>query len=140
MIKKVFLVFMCLPVIVVGLLTPLARAQTIPNSQGLNVEISPLPIELNAKPGSTVSTDLRVRNSGTVSETLKASLKIFSTEGPNGHVVLHDPTPADDFTKWVSFSKQVFEAPPGQWQTIKMSVNLPASAAFGYYYAVQFEL
>jgi hypothetical protein len=111
-----------------------------PESQGLNVEISPLPIQLTAKPGTTTSTDLRIRNSGTSSETLKLSLKTFSAEGRDGHVVLHDPTPADEYTKWVSFSKSVFTAPPGEWQTIKMTVSLPPSAAFGYYYAVQFEL
>jgi hypothetical protein len=116
-----------------------ALAQTT-SSPGLNVEISPLPIELSAKPGTTTTTDLRVRNSGSTPELLKTSLKIFSAEGADGHIVLHDPTPADDFTKWVSFDKPVFVAPPGQWQTIKMSIALPASAAFGYYYAVQFAL
>jgi hypothetical protein len=110
------------------------------NEQGLNIEISPLPIELTVKPGSTTTTDLRVRNSGTQPEQLKASLKTFEAEGADGHIVLHDPTPADDFTKWVSFDKTVFTAPPGQWQTIKMTVSPPKSAAFGYYYAVQFEL
>jgi hypothetical protein len=55
-------------------------------------------------------------------------------------VVLKDPAPNDEFVKWVSFSKSTFEAPPGQWQTIKMNVTLPPTAAFGYYYAVQFEL
>jgi hypothetical protein len=40
----------------------------------------------------------------------------------------------------VSFSKQEFNAPPGQWQTVKMNIALPPEAAFGYYYAVQFEL
>jgi hypothetical protein len=110
------------------------------SANGINIEISPLPIELSAKPGTTVTTDLRVRNGGTTPETLKASLKTFTAEGPDGHVVLHEPTPSDDFVKWVSFDKNVFVAPPGQWQTIKMSIALPKSAAFGYYYAVQFEL
>jgi len=109
-------------------------------SNGLNIEISPLPIELNAKPGTSVSTDLRVRNGGTTSEKLKASLKTFTAEGPDGHIVLHEPSPNDEYTQWVSFNKTVFDAPPGQWQSIKMTVNLPKNAAFGYYYAIQFEL
>ncbi len=123
------------------LFSPPALAQTTAiSSPGINIEISPLPIQLNAKPGTSVSTDLRIRNGGTQPETLKASLKTFSVEGPNGQVVLHDPTPADDFLSWINLSSKVFVAPPGQWQTIKMTVNLPPSAAFGYYYAVQFEL
>jgi hypothetical protein len=107
---------------------------------GLNIEISPLPIELDAKPGTATSTDLRVRNAGPASEKLKASLKTFTAEGADGHIVLHDPGPNDEFTQWVSFNHTVFDAPPGQWQSIKMNINLPKSAAFGYYYAVQFEL
>jgi hypothetical protein len=107
---------------------------------GINIEISPLPIELNAKPGTSTSTDLRVRNAGPASEKLKASLKTFTAEGADGHLVLHDPGPNDEFTQWVSFNKTVFDAPPGQWQSVKMNINLPKSAAFGYYYAVQFEL
>jgi hypothetical protein len=107
---------------------------------GINIEISPLPIELNAKPGTTVSSDLRVRNSGSLPETLKASIKTFTAEGADGHVVLHDPTPADAVTSWVSFDRTSFAAPPGLWQTIKMTVNIPKTAAFGYYYGVQFEL
>jgi hypothetical protein len=126
--------------LVLLLLPSAALGQAANANQGLNVEISPLPIELEAKPGTTTTTDLRVRNSGTQPETLKASLKTFSAEGADGHIVLHDPTPADEFVKWVSFDKNVFIAPPGQWQTIKMSIALPASAAFGYYYAVQIEL
>src|SRR5437868_801926 len=120
--------------------TPVLAQPAPQTNQGLNVEISPLPIELDAKPGTTTTTDLRVRNSGSTPETLKVSLKTFSAEGSDGHVVLRDPTPSDDFTKWVSFDKSVFTAPAGQWQTIKMTIALPSSAAFGYYYAAQFEL
>jgi hypothetical protein len=131
-------VFACL--IISTPATALSTKPTATPAQGLNVEISPLPIELNAKPGTTTSTDLRVRNSGATDETLKLSLKTFSAEGPAGHIVLHDPTPADEFVNWVTFSKSVFVAPAGQWQTIKMNIALPPSAAFGYYYAVQVEL
>jgi hypothetical protein len=139
MIKKILLTLLIVPLLMAPLPSPLAFAQATP-AQGLNVEISPLPIELNAKPGTTTSTDLRVRNSGATDETLKLSLKTFSAEGPAGHIVLHDPTPADEFVNWVTFSKSVFVAPAGQWQTIKMNIALPPSAAFGYYYAVQVEL
>jgi hypothetical protein len=136
--------FMSAAIAIAVLSAPPALAAPTPISnvtnKGLNIEISPLPITLEAKPGTTVTTDLRVRNSGTEPETLKVSVKTFSTEGPNGQVVIQEPTPNDEFVKWVSFDKKVFLAPPGQWQTVKMSVALPSSAAFGYYYAVQFEL
>ena len=115
----------------------LALAQTV-SSPGFAASISPLPILLNVKPGGSVSTDLRVNNPSAHPEKLKVVVKTFSQDGPNGNVTLHDPTPADTFVNWISFSRTSFDAPPGLWQTIKMTVNVPSSAAFGYYFAVEF--
>ncbi len=119
-----------------------ATPQTSPRTptQGLNLQISPLPIELSAKPGTSVTSELRVRNSGTDAETLKATLKGVTTEGEDGHIVFHDLGPNDQLTQWVHLSSNVFNAPAGQWQSIIMTVNLPKTAAFGYYFSVQFEL
>jgi hypothetical protein len=114
-----------------------ARAQAV-TTPGFAAEISPLPILLETKPGTSVSTDLRVNNPSTHDEQLRVELKTFTQEGPNGNVVIHDPTPADDYINWVSFSKTVFNAPPGLWQTVHMTINVPSTAAFGYYFAVEF--
>jgi hypothetical protein len=112
-------------------------AQSI-SPPGFAASISPLPILLNARPGTSVSTDLRVNNPSAHDETFKVELKTFSQDGPDGTVNLHDPTPADTFLNWVHFSKTEFDAPPGLWQTVHMTVDVPATAAFGYYYAVEF--
>jgi hypothetical protein len=114
---------------------PAAHAASPP----VNLEISPLPILLNAKPGTSTSSDLRVRNAASTDVVLKASVKTFTAEGADGHIVFHNPGPADEFVNWIHFSKTVFNAPAGAWQTIKMTVDVPAGAAFGYYWAVQFE-
>lgn len=105
---------------------------------GFAAQISPLPILLDAKPGTSVSTDLRVNNPSAHGEKLKVLVKTFTQDGPNGTVNLHDPTPADVFINWIQFSKTEFDAPPGLWQTIHMSVSVPKTAAFGYYFAVEF--
>jgi len=115
---------------------PAALAQ--PSPTGFSAQISPLPILLNAKPGTSVSTDLRVNNPSSSPETLKVVVKTFSQDGPDGIVTLHDPTAADTFVNWIHFSKTQFDAPPGQWQTVHMTVDVPKTAAFGYYYAVEF--
>jgi hypothetical protein len=114
-----------------------ALAQSV-STPGFAASISPLPILLNAKPGTSVSTNLRVNNPSTHDETLKVVVKTFSQDGPNGNISLHDPTPADTFINWIHFSKVQFDAPPGLWQTVHMTVDVPASAAFGYYFAVEF--
>jgi hypothetical protein len=117
------------------LLPAAALAQT--PTDGINLQISPLPIELNTKPGTSVSTDLRVRNVGSKTEKLQVRLLAVS-EDNNGQVHLTNPTNADDWVEWVSFDRQIFDAPSNQWQTIKMKVDVPKSAAFGYYFAVEY--
>jgi hypothetical protein len=112
-------------------------AQTV-SAPGFAAAISPLPILLNAKPGSTVSSDLRVNNPSAQAERLKVVVKAFSQDGPEGNVTLRDPVSADTFVDWIHFSKTEFDAPPGLWQTVKMTINVPSSAAFGYYFAVEF--
>jgi len=126
--------------LVAGLLALLPFAPALAQSpdSGFSAAISPLPILLNAKPGESVSTDLRVNNPSTHDEKFKVVVKTFTQDGPNGTVTLHDPTPADDFISWISFSRSVFDAPPGLWQTVKMTINVPKTASFGYYFAVEF--
>lgn len=104
----------------------------------LNLTTSPLPILLTAQPGETVTTELRVKNSASQSERLRVDLYKFTARGEQGDPYLLDPEPADQSVNWVSFSKSEFEAPPGEWQTIQMTITPPATAAFGYYYAVAF--
>lgn len=119
----------------VALAATTSSAQT--PTEGISLQVSPLPIELSAKPGSSVNTDLRVRNAGTQDEKLQVRLLKVSADN-NGNVNLTNPTSADEFTQWVHFSRTVFDAPPGQWQTINMRVDVPANAAFGYYFAVEY--
>jgi hypothetical protein len=123
-------------ILLVNLSLPYAvHAQT--PTEGINLQISPLPIELNTKPGSNTSTDLRVRNVGPQTEKLQVRLLKVS-EDDNGEVHLSNPSPNDDWAKWVSFDRPTFDAPSNQWQTVKMTVNVPKSAAFGYYFAVEY--
>ncbi len=117
--------------------SPPAHAQSV-STEGFAASISPLPILLTTKPGTSVSADLRVNNPSTHDEKLKVVIKTFTQDGPDGKVNLRDPTAADDFIKWISFDRSVFDAPPGLWQTVKMTVNVPKTAAFGYYFAVEF--
>jgi hypothetical protein len=113
---------------------PTTNAQT---TDGINLQISPLPIELVTKPGTAISSDLRVRNAGTKSEKLQVRLLKVS-EDNDGVIHLTNPSEDDEWVRWVTFSESTFDAPPGAWQTIKMTVNVPKDAAFGYYFAVEY--
>lgn len=112
-----------------------AKAQT---DGSFNLITSPLPINLAAKPGTTLTTDIRIKNGSVATEKLKVSLMKFQAYGEEGKPSLADRETGDDYFDWVSFSSETFDAKPNEWVTIKMTIRLPASAAFGYYYAVVF--
>ena len=128
-------------VVATGFAVPTAHAFTNPpdNPTGaLNLTTSPLPISLTAKPGESVSTDIRIRNDGTATEQIKTSVLTFGASGESGTPQLITPTPSDTFINWASFSPSTFSDPPNTWETVHMTIKLPKSAAFGYYYAVVF--
>jgi len=116
------------------LVAPGALAEAKP----LTLQTSPLPISLMADPGKSVSTDLRIKQNGSDTEKLKVSLMKFGAFGEEGKPQLLDRGPADTYFDWVRFDKTTFAAPPNVWQTVHMTINVPKSAAFGYYYAVVF--
>jgi len=125
-------------VVLGGMVSPhLAAAQSTATGR-LHLTTSPLPISLKAKPGETIGTELRIRNSGAATEKLKVGLMKFSAIGEEGKPRLEERAPGDEYFDWVKFSKTQFQAPTNEWQTVKMTITLPKTAAFGYYYAVTF--
>ncbi|MEK7594954.1 MAG: hypothetical protein AAB436_04935 [Patescibacteria group bacterium] len=130
-----------LAMIVVGLILLIALAQAAPDggsTGSLNLITSPLPISLSGPPGSTLTTDIRIKNGSTHDETLKVTLMKFAAYGEEGKPAIAEREPGDNYFDWVSFSPQTFAAPPNEWVTVKMTVKLPPTAAFGYYYAAVF--
>lgn len=102
--------------------------------------MSPLPITLTAKPGTSISTVLRVRNPGTVDETIKISLKSVSQKGLNGNIDITNFSKDDPLPTWVHFQSTTVNAPPGEWINIPMTIDVPSDAAYGYYFSVNFQL
>lgn len=117
----------------------LPRAGAQEDSGALNLTTSPLPINLITNPGETVTTDLRIRNSGLQTERLQVGLLKFSANDATGQPRLADREPGDDYFDWVSFSEDVFTAEPNVWNTIQMTIDVPPEGALGYYYAVTFQ-
>jgi hypothetical protein len=108
------------------------------DSKPLNLITSPLPINLVVDPGKSVTTDLRVKQASGGDERLKVGLMKFAAFGDEGKPKLLDRAPGDDYFDWVTFDKTTFAAPNNVWQTVKMTITVPKTAAFGYYYAVVF--
>lgn len=121
--------------IVIGSAQPVQAATA---QDTFNLTVSPLPVNVATKPGVPVETAVRVQNSGTTAVKLKVSLMKFEADGTIGAPKLVDFASNDAFAEWVSFSKTSFVADPGVYNTIGVTIAPPASAAFGYYYAVVF--
>ena len=129
-------------ILTIALLTPsLASAQdgSLPDRQaGLRIVTSPLPISLVAEPGTTITTELKVKNGGTEPETLKIDILKFNAYEDTGKPALHDLEPTDEFAKWVTFSEPTFTVLPEEWKTVTATFTVPEEASFGYYYAFVF--
>ena len=106
---------------------------------GLNLVVSPLPINLIAEPGATVSAQLKIKNGGSQPESLEVGLMKFSAYGDEGKPRLTDREKGDDYFDWVSYSEKDFVLNPNEWKTITAYITVPKEAAFGYYYAVTFQ-
>jgi hypothetical protein len=69
---------------------------------------------------------------------MSVKLEEFTASGDSGQAQIIDPPAGDTSTSWVTFSPSTFTAQPGVWNKVVMTINLPKTAAFGYYYAVLF--
>ena len=107
-------------------------------AEGFNVITSPLPIKLSTEPGKTVKTELRIKNQGTQAVGIKVGLMKFGATGDTGQPNLFDLTSKDKYASWVHFSPEQFTAQPNVWNSITMTIDVPADAALGYYMAVTF--
>lgn len=117
----------------------LAQTDTPPASQdGLRLVTSPLPISLVTEPGTTVTTQLKVKNAGLAPETLRIDIMKFNAYEDTGKPALMDLDPTDSFDDWVTFSEPTFTVAPEEWKTVTVSFAVPPEAAFGYYYAFVF--
>ena len=55
---------------------------------GVNLTLSPLPVNLVTSPGSSVSTSLKVQNSGSEAVKLQVTLMKFKADSTNGQATL----------------------------------------------------
>lgn len=104
----------------------------------LRLVTSPLPISLVAEPGTTVSTQLKVKNANIETETLTIEKFKFTAYEDTGKPALMDFESVDTWKDWVTFSEPTITLAPEEWKTITATFTVPPEAAFGYYYAFVF--
>lgn len=110
------------------------------NLQGsFNMSTTPVVSTLETKPGTPVSTKIKVKNNNQAPEQIKVSLLRFSSNNQDGRPQLSDVEQNDEFLKWVKFSETNFVAEPNVWKEVDVTISPDKTAAFGYYYAVVFQ-
>jgi hypothetical protein len=104
----------------------------------LRITTSSLPINLKVVPGTSVTSQIKVKNDGIGTENIKVSLMKFKADEKTGTPMLAEREAGDDFFDWVSFSDDTFPLPVNEWKTVTATFNIPKTASFGYYYAIVF--
>ena len=131
--KKLFL-----PLIFLGLFflsfKPSSFAQT---TQNYDVTVSPVFFDLSANPGQTITEKIRIRNNTNSPLPLKVSIKRLAGDEV-GDLTLNEEND-DQSLNWVKFANKTFVAPSLEWSDIAFSIQIPSTAAYGYYFAVTFE-
>lgn len=127
-----------MPLLLSLLLLLLFPLTTSAQEGALRLVTSPLPISLTTPPGTTITTQLKVKNAGTETETLTLEKFKFNAYEESGKPALLDFEPTDTWQNWVSFSEPTFTLAPEEWKTITATFTVPEEASFGYYYALVF--
>ena len=111
------------------------HAQQDNGDKGFSLQVAPSPIAETIVPGTTQTTELNIRNTGTQAETLKMGLQSFKFNQESGEVELLDEEPAD-VKDWVKFASPVFSVNSGAVFNQKINITTPADAGFAYYFAI----
>jgi hypothetical protein len=116
-----------------------ASSRVLAASPAFSLTTSPVSANLHIKPGTNGTSTLQVMNNNITPVQVSLQLEVFSANGSDGSAAIN-ALPADSAqTSWVHFSQTTFVAKPGVWTPIKVTINLPADAELGYYYAILFK-
>ncbi len=103
------------------------------NEGRLDLTVSPPVIELTAKPGEQVRERFRVRNNLDSPINLQITARRLSSDPTDGNPIPEEEATGEEL-KWVTFDRPEFTARPSEWEDVTFTIDIPESAAYGYYY------
>lgn len=112
--------------------TPTLFAQ---EAENFDTTVSPTFVELSAKPGTTVTQSVRLRNNTNAQVTLVPEIKIMGGD-ETGELTIKD-TP-EEHLSWLTVENEQITLPSNEWVTVPFTIQIPENAAFGYYWALTF--
>lgn len=114
------------------------RAAETVDVPAMNLTLSPVSLQVVARPSETVTKEVKIRNNTTVTETLRVSIGKFRPESSGDRPILMDPEPNDPSLPWVSIDPPVVHVNPSEWQTVRVTFSPAADAAGAEYYSLLF--
>src|SRR3972149_191127 len=105
--------------------------------QNYDVTVSPVFFDLSTNPGQTITEKIRIRNNTSSPLPLKVSIKRLAGDEV-GDLTLNEEND-DQSLDWIKFSNKSFIAPSLEWSDVVFTIQVPNTAAYGYYFAVTFE-
>lgn len=105
--------------------------------QNYDLTVSPVFFDLSANPGQTITEKIRIRNNTNAPLPLKVSVKRLAGDEV-GDLTLNEEND-DKSLNWVRFTNKNFVARALEWSDIPFTIQVPNTAAYGYYFAVTFE-
>ena len=115
-------------------LVPLANAQT-PSTGNFDTTVSPTFIEINAKPGTTTTQSVKLRNNTSNTITLSSDIKIMGGD-EQGELTIKDEKA--EHLSWLLLKENTVTLRPKEWTTVPFTIEIPETAAYGYYWALSF--
>lgn len=104
----------------------------------LDLTVRPSLLELNAAPGETITQKIQIRNNSSAAQSFKIQVSKLAPSDDLTQIIPADPKADDEYINWLKFENQTFNAAAQEWTDIPLTINVPLSAAYGYYYAVRF--
>lgn len=99
----------------------------------LDLTVSPPVIELTAKPGDKVIEKFRVRNNLNSPIALQVDARRLISD-PNSGTPQPETSAKGEELSWITFDRPEFTANPQEWQDVTFTIDIPKTAAYGYYY------
>jgi hypothetical protein len=103
-------------------------------SSNYDVTVSPIFFDLSGDPGTSITSKVRIRNNTNSPIPLKLGVDKISGD-LNGNVVLKQDK-NDDTLSWIKFDNSSIVVKPLEWAEVPFTINIPESAAYGYYWTI----
>jgi hypothetical protein len=121
----------------VGVLSPSHVAAASAAASSLTT--SPAAINLIITPGSSNNTTLQVMNNTSQAFLVTTKVELFSAYGTSGQAKIAPAAVGDESVNWIHLAQPTFTAQPLVWTQDKLTINIPATASLGYYFAILFQ-